>query len=113
MLKYAWVTDGSPRQRDAAEAAIAASAREYAGAWFPLQGRIGFESPELLERQMRLATDNAFIGPPEQIAEQITQLDEAGVDVVVLQITRDDVAVDFHGTMETIAERVLPAVGAR
>jgi alkanesulfonate monooxygenase SsuD/methylene tetrahydromethanopterin reductase-like flavin-dependent oxidoreductase (luciferase family) len=112
MLKYAWATDGSSRERDAARAVIAASAREYSGAWFPLQGRIGFQAPELLDRQLRMAADNAFIGPPSQIAEQVAELDQAGVDVVVLQITRDDVAVDHIGAMEAIAECVLPGVVA-
>jgi alkanesulfonate monooxygenase SsuD/methylene tetrahydromethanopterin reductase-like flavin-dependent oxidoreductase (luciferase family) len=107
MLKYAWATDGSARERDAARAVIAASAREYSGAWFPLQGRVGFQAPELLDRQLRMAADNAFIGRPGQIAEQVAELDQAGVDVVVLQMTRDDVAVDHIGAMEAIAERVL------
>jgi hypothetical protein len=55
-----------------------------------------------------MAADNAFIGPPGQIAEEVAELDQVGVDVVVLQITRDDVAVDHIGAMEAIAERVLP-----
>ena len=100
MLKYAWATDGSHRQLAQAKAAIATSAREYSGAWFPLRGRPGFESPELLDAQLRRATETAFIGPPEQIASDMNELSEAGVDLVVLQLMRDDIVVDYRRNME-------------
>jgi alkanesulfonate monooxygenase SsuD/methylene tetrahydromethanopterin reductase-like flavin-dependent oxidoreductase (luciferase family) len=103
MLKYAWVTDGSGRQREAAERLIAASALEYSGCWFELNGRSGFAEPELLARQLSLATANALIGTPDEIAEQIARLDAAGVDLVVLQVTRDDVSADHLETMEALA----------
>jgi alkanesulfonate monooxygenase SsuD/methylene tetrahydromethanopterin reductase-like flavin-dependent oxidoreductase (luciferase family) len=109
MLKYAWATDGSHRQLAQAKAVIATSAREYSGAWFPLRGRPGFESPELLDAQLRRATETAFIGPPEQIASDINELAEAGVDLVVLQLMRDDIVVDYRQNMAAIAESVLPA----
>lgn len=112
MLKYAWATDGSSRQRDAAERVIAASALEYSGSWFELNGRSGFEEPDLLARQLSLATDNALIGTPAQIAEEIARLDEAGVDLVVLQVTRDDVSADHRQTMEAIAGALFPTVAA-
>jgi alkanesulfonate monooxygenase SsuD/methylene tetrahydromethanopterin reductase-like flavin-dependent oxidoreductase (luciferase family) len=110
MLKYVWATDGSSRERELAGQVIAASSREYAGSWYPLRGSTGFQAPELLERQLRLAADTAFIGTPERIAEQLGQLASAGVDLVVLQLTRDDVEVDHRPNMEAIAEHVLPAI---
>jgi alkanesulfonate monooxygenase SsuD/methylene tetrahydromethanopterin reductase-like flavin-dependent oxidoreductase (luciferase family) len=113
MLKYAWATDGSAGERDRAGAIIAASAREYSGAWFPLRGQVGFEAPELLEEQLRLAADNAFIGPPEEIAERLRELEEIGIDIVVLQMTRDDVQIDYRANMEAIAEQVLPVIVSR
>jgi alkanesulfonate monooxygenase SsuD/methylene tetrahydromethanopterin reductase-like flavin-dependent oxidoreductase (luciferase family) len=113
MLKYVWATDGSDRETERAKAAIAASGREYSGAWFPLKGRPGFESPELLDRQLRLATDNAFIGPPEKIAADIRELEAVGVDLVVLQVMRDDIEVDYRGNMAELAEHVLSALAAR
>jgi len=109
MLKYAWVTDGSSRQREAAERLIAASALEYSGCWFELNGRSGFAEPELLARQLSLATANALIGTPGDIAEEIAQLDDAGVDLVVLQVTRDDVSADHLHTMEAIAGALFPS----
>jgi alkanesulfonate monooxygenase SsuD/methylene tetrahydromethanopterin reductase-like flavin-dependent oxidoreductase (luciferase family) len=112
MLKYAWATDGSSRARERAQAVIAASAREYSGAWFPLRGKIGFDAPDLLDGQLRLAADNALIGPADEIAEQVDEIRDAGVDIVVLQLTRDDVAADHRANMETIAAGVLPAIAA-
>jgi alkanesulfonate monooxygenase SsuD/methylene tetrahydromethanopterin reductase-like flavin-dependent oxidoreductase (luciferase family) len=109
MLKYAWATDGSAREREHAVAMIAASAREYSGAWFPLRGRPGFESPELLAKQLRLATDNALIGRPEEIALGVASLATVGVDLVVLQVTRDDVMVDHRANMADLADAVLSA----
>jgi alkanesulfonate monooxygenase SsuD/methylene tetrahydromethanopterin reductase-like flavin-dependent oxidoreductase (luciferase family) len=110
MLKYAWATDGSARARREAEASIAASAKEYSGAWFPLGGKSGFEAPERLEHQLRLAADNALIGSGTEIATSVRELAAAGVDVVVLQVTRDDLDVDYRANMEAIAEHVLPAL---
>jgi alkanesulfonate monooxygenase SsuD/methylene tetrahydromethanopterin reductase-like flavin-dependent oxidoreductase (luciferase family) len=112
MLKYAWVTDGSARELERAKELIAASAREYSGAWFPLGDAIGFQAPEQLDKQLRLMADNALIGTPESVAGGIRELGEIGVDVVVLQVTRDDVAVDHRRAMESIAERVLPDIAA-
>jgi alkanesulfonate monooxygenase SsuD/methylene tetrahydromethanopterin reductase-like flavin-dependent oxidoreductase (luciferase family) len=110
MLKYIAMTDGSDAARTGARETIARSAREYSGAWFPLRGRPGFESPHLLERQLGLATDNALIGPAEHVACGLRDLEEMGVDLVVLQVTRDDVVVDYRGAMRAVAEHVLPAV---
>jgi len=113
MLKYAWATDGTAAAAEAARSAIAASMREYSGAWFPLRGRPGFESPDLLDRQLHLAADNALIGTPEAIAAELADLQRAGVDLVVLQVTRDDVAIDHRANMEALAAVVRPAVADR
>ena len=110
MLKYAWATDGSDRERRRAQETIEASSREYSGAWFPLRGSIGFEAPELLERQLRLGSENAFIGPPSQIAAEIGDLEQAGVDLVVLQVVRDDVESDHRGQTERLAPELLDQV---
>jgi alkanesulfonate monooxygenase SsuD/methylene tetrahydromethanopterin reductase-like flavin-dependent oxidoreductase (luciferase family) len=112
MLKYAWATDGSERQREQARETIKRSAREYSGAWFPLRGRVGFEAPALLDGQLERAADTAFIGAPEQIAVQIRELKDIGVDLVVLQVTRDDVEIDHRPNLEAIAEHVVPALTA-
>src|SRR6202012_3074116 len=49
VMKYAWATDGSDREREWARRMLGTFTREYSGSWFPLKGRPGFEVPELLE----------------------------------------------------------------
>jgi alkanesulfonate monooxygenase SsuD/methylene tetrahydromethanopterin reductase-like flavin-dependent oxidoreductase (luciferase family) len=108
VMRYVWITDGSPGQRRWAEDMIDASIREYSGAWFPLQGHQGFEVPELLGRQLRRVKDAALIGTAGEIAANVHELQDVGADLVVLQITSDGVATDHRGTMELLAEHLAP-----
>jgi alkanesulfonate monooxygenase SsuD/methylene tetrahydromethanopterin reductase-like flavin-dependent oxidoreductase (luciferase family) len=110
VIKHAWATDGTPRQALEAGDAIAASIREYTGAWFPLKGQPAFEVPELLERQVRRAVDAGLIGPPEQLVADLRELEGAGIDLVVLQLTSDGVRVDHRANMSLIAAEVLPSL---
>jgi alkanesulfonate monooxygenase SsuD/methylene tetrahydromethanopterin reductase-like flavin-dependent oxidoreductase (luciferase family) len=112
MLKYVGVTNGSASAATQAAADIASSMREYSGAWFELDGQSGFQSPELLDRQFRLATDTALIGTSTEIMAGLNDIEQAGVDLVVLQITRDDVTVDHRDAMRALAT-VLPATARR
>jgi alkanesulfonate monooxygenase SsuD/methylene tetrahydromethanopterin reductase-like flavin-dependent oxidoreductase (luciferase family) len=109
MLKFAWATDGSAAEAERARDLVAASMREYSGSWFPLRGAIGFQAPDLLERQLQLASESALIGTPGSIAEGIAELEAIGVELVVLQVTRDDLTVDYRPNLEAIAEQLLPA----
>jgi len=113
VIKHTWATDGSAAAALAAGDAIAASIREYTGAWFPLKGQPAFEVPELLERQVRRAVDAGLIGPPEQLVAELRELEDAGVDLVVLQLTSDGLRVDHRANMTLIAAEVLPALEAR
>ncbi len=112
MMKYVWLTDGARSSRDQARRTIIASAREYTGAWFPLRGRIGFDAPDLLEQQLRRAADHALIGSAAEIAHELGELVSAGVDLVVLMVTRDDTGVDHRRQMAMIGEQVLPRVAS-
>src|SRR5690606_29181044 len=52
MLVDVWLTkDRTPQARDRALARFVTSYREYAGAWFQLQGSPGFTRPDLLDKQ--------------------------------------------------------------
>jgi alkanesulfonate monooxygenase SsuD/methylene tetrahydromethanopterin reductase-like flavin-dependent oxidoreductase (luciferase family) len=110
VMKYAWVTDGRDGARAWAHEALASFTREYAGAWFPLRGRPGFESPELLDMQMRRTADTALIGPVEQLIAQLRALAEAGVEQVVLHLVGDGRLPERHEALTLIAERVVPAL---
>jgi alkanesulfonate monooxygenase SsuD/methylene tetrahydromethanopterin reductase-like flavin-dependent oxidoreductase (luciferase family) len=107
--KYAWVTDGSERERDWAVDMLGRFTREYSGAWFPLKGQPGFEVPELLEGQMRRSADMALIGSPDELVVELQALADAGVELCVLYLIGDGRLPQLHDTMERLATGVLPA----
>jgi alkanesulfonate monooxygenase SsuD/methylene tetrahydromethanopterin reductase-like flavin-dependent oxidoreductase (luciferase family) len=108
VLKNAWVTDGSAAEAERMGALIASNTREYAGSWWMLQGRLGFEAPELLDRQMERAIETAFVGPAEAVAGSIRELAEIGVDLVVLHVSADFTRPLYRDNMRKIAADVLP-----
>jgi alkanesulfonate monooxygenase SsuD/methylene tetrahydromethanopterin reductase-like flavin-dependent oxidoreductase (luciferase family) len=110
MMRHAWLTDGSKSAAMRAATAIAASIREYTGAWFRLRERPGFEVPELLDRQVQRAVDNALIGSPQQLIERMREFEAAGVSLTVLQLTSDGQRVAHRDNMAAIAAEVLPSV---
>ena len=112
ILKYGWVADAA-EDRARAAATHASITREYTGAWFPLQGRPGFESPELVDAQVARAIDTALIGTPEEVVGELRELAEAGVDLVVLHLMGDARAPRTRETIDLIAERVLPHTAGR
>ncbi len=112
VMRYVKATDGTMRARHVAREEIGRTIREYTGAWFPLQGRTGFDAPKLLAEQLTRASDNALIGPPEQLITALAELAELGVDLVVLITTRDDLAFEHRDQMTILGEHVLPKVSA-
>jgi alkanesulfonate monooxygenase SsuD/methylene tetrahydromethanopterin reductase-like flavin-dependent oxidoreductase (luciferase family) len=110
IMKYAWVTDGSEAELARAVEVNRLFTREYTGAWFPLQGRPGFESPELLDKQARRAVDTGLFGSAEQITEQLLAFAGLGVDMVVLHLVGDGRRPEQHAAMERIAAELLPVL---
>jgi alkanesulfonate monooxygenase SsuD/methylene tetrahydromethanopterin reductase-like flavin-dependent oxidoreductase (luciferase family) len=109
VMKYTWATDGSREERDWAVGMLGSFTREYSGAWFPLKGRPGFESPELLEGQMRRAAETALIGPPAQLVDELGGLAAAGAELCVLHLVGDGRLPQRHDVMARISTGVLPA----
>jgi alkanesulfonate monooxygenase SsuD/methylene tetrahydromethanopterin reductase-like flavin-dependent oxidoreductase (luciferase family) len=110
VLKDAWITDGSAARERSMRAAIGRHVREYGGAWWLLQGRLGFDVPELLDRQVRRSEDAALVGPPDAIAQELRALDEIGVDLVVLQVANDFTRGGERENMTRIATEIVPAL---
>jgi alkanesulfonate monooxygenase SsuD/methylene tetrahydromethanopterin reductase-like flavin-dependent oxidoreductase (luciferase family) len=108
VLKNAWVTDGSTAEQRRMGELIASSTREYAGSWWLLQGGLGFEAPDLLDKQMERAIETAVVGPPEVVAGSIRELAAIGVDLVVLHVSADFTRPAYRENMRTIAADVLP-----
>ena len=110
VMKYAWATDGSKREREWAVKMLGTFTREYSGAWFPLQGQPGFDMPELLEAQMRRSADTALIGSPDEILAQMRELAAAGAELCVLHLVGDGRLPEVRATMARISEHVLPGL---
>jgi alkanesulfonate monooxygenase SsuD/methylene tetrahydromethanopterin reductase-like flavin-dependent oxidoreductase (luciferase family) len=113
VMKYAWVTDGSELERRRAAEALATWTREYAGSWFPLRGRPGFEAPDLLDNQVGRSVDTALIGSPTELSGRLRELEMLGADMCVLHLIGDAREPDHREVMAVIAEQVLPSVQAR
>lgn len=111
-MKYAWPTDGTASGRRRAEDMLATWTREYAGAWFPLRGRPGFASPDLLDGQMDRSARTALIGSPAELAEQLAELEAAGAELCVVHLVGDGRMSGRGWAMESIAEHVLPGLTA-
>lgn len=110
VIKDAWITDGTAVRERSARAGIGHHVREYGGAWWLLQGRLGFDVPELLDRQVQRSEDAAWVGPPEAIAADLRGLEELGVDLVVLQVANDFTRGGHRQNMTRIATEVVPAL---
>jgi alkanesulfonate monooxygenase SsuD/methylene tetrahydromethanopterin reductase-like flavin-dependent oxidoreductase (luciferase family) len=108
LMKYTWVTDGTPQDLDRAAEINRLFTREYTGAWFPLKGRPGFESRELLDAQSRRTVETGLFGPPDDIVAELEAYAGLGVDLVVLHLAGDGRRATRHEAMARIAEQVVP-----
>ena len=67
------------------------------------QGKPAFEVPEALERQMMRVTDSALIGSPDEVADGLRALLEAGVEFLCLRINLD---ISTHAELQEQVHRV-------
>jgi alkanesulfonate monooxygenase SsuD/methylene tetrahydromethanopterin reductase-like flavin-dependent oxidoreductase (luciferase family) len=110
MLKLAWITDGTSTDAARARSQLSEHAREYAGSWWRMGGRLGFDAPELLDKQMARNGETAIIGRPEAVAAALRDLGELGVDLVVLHVAPHDVQPAYREAMARVAEEVVPVL---
>lgn len=94
-------------------AALAQHFREEIGAWWALDGELGFARPELLARQLDRIDGSAVVGAPDVVAGRLTELFEAGAELLLLRV-----AYDFadrralHAQLERLAGDVAPRLTA-
>ncbi|MFC5748458.1 LLM class flavin-dependent oxidoreductase [Actinomadura rugatobispora] len=109
MLVDVWVTsDGTQESRDRVLDRLVTHYREYAGAWFRLQGSPGFTRPDLLDRQSRRTRRAAVVGDPEQVTESLLALRAAGVDTFLMQVRGDFPRPAYRRVMNELANTVIP-----
>jgi alkanesulfonate monooxygenase SsuD/methylene tetrahydromethanopterin reductase-like flavin-dependent oxidoreductase (luciferase family) len=106
VLKDVWLT--TPGEDEAAaRLRLTDQVREYAGSWWLLRGSLGFDVPDLLEAQMKRSQETALVGPPDAIRSGIAELEEAGVDLVVLQVRLDANRGAYREQLRGLAAEVL------
>jgi hypothetical protein len=110
MLANAWVTEGSAAEARVARDRVRAQAREYGGAWWRLDGRVGFDAPDLLDAQMARNEATAVVGPPDVLVAHLRDLETLGVDLVVLHVASEESRPAHRDAMARIAHDVLPGL---
>jgi alkanesulfonate monooxygenase SsuD/methylene tetrahydromethanopterin reductase-like flavin-dependent oxidoreductase (luciferase family) len=89
--------------------------REEAGSWWVLKGTPAFQAPEALDKQMARIVDSAVIGGPEEAAERLAALLDAGADFLMLRINFDmvedaELREQLHRIAETLPRHLAGAV---
>ncbi|MCW3062985.1 MAG: hypothetical protein JWN32_157 [Solirubrobacterales bacterium] len=77
---------------------------EEAG-WWVLKGRPAFEAPDALDAQMDRIVGSALIGSPDEVAQRLRELLEAGAEFLCLRINFDMVEhAELQEQMHRVAE---------
>lgn len=109
MLVDVWVTsDDQEQARDRVLDRLVTHYREYAGAWFMLQGEPAFTRPDLLDKQSARTRRAAVVGTAAQVTEGLLALRAAGVDTFLLQVRSDVPTASYQRVMHAIAAEVMP-----
>lgn len=112
VMRDVWVEPDAARA-ERVRARLLRHYREEAGAWWQLQGRLGFSAPELLERQLGRVVDCALVGGPEHVADGLQALLDGGADLIVIRPVFDFVErAELHEQLERIAADVAPRIGS-
>src|SRR5581483_3206153 len=100
----------SPGEDEAAtRRRLSEQTREYAGAWWRLQGKLGFDAPELLDAQMLRSEETALVGPSEAFVDCIAELASIGLDLPEPLGERAVEAERLGFDLGWIDERAVPA----
>lgn len=110
VLKNVAVTDGGAAEERAIRNAIGRGSREYGGSWWSLRGSLGFAVPELLDEQVMQAADTALVGSSARVVDELHELEQIGIDLVVLHVAADFARPGYREMMTTIAADVLPEI---
>lgn len=112
MLKDVWVDADGARAREWFLPRLREHYLEEAGAWWVLKGdQHGFGRPEELEAQVDRVVESAIVGDPDEVGEQLRELDQQGIEHVVARMVFDFVGPrERDGALELFADTVLKAV---
>lgn len=110
IVKDTWVDADGEGARATLHAALTTGTREYGRAWWVFKNAFtGSDRPDLVEAQIGRSHEASIAGTPQEVAADLAQLHDAGVDVVCLQVNRAATAARVHEAMHLLADQVLPA----
>lgn len=113
-LRDLWV-EGNPAKAKSFRQRFAHHFHEEAGSWWILKGRPAFESPQALARQMGRIVGSALIGSPQEVAEGMRALLQAGAEFFTLRINFDmasdsELREQLHQIAETLPPLLIDAI---
>ncbi|HTU28305.1 MAG TPA: LLM class flavin-dependent oxidoreductase [Solirubrobacteraceae bacterium] len=87
VLRDVWI-ENDPQRARSIHSRFVNNFREEAG-WWILKGKPAYEAPDALERQMARVADASLMGTPDEVAEGLRALLEAGAHFLCLRINFD------------------------
>jgi len=112
-MRDLWIESDPARAREL-RVRFADTFREEAG-WWVLKGRPAFEVPDALERQMARVADSALIGSPDEVAQGLRAVLEAGAEFLCLRINLDlsghsELREQMHRVAQELPPRLADAI---
>jgi alkanesulfonate monooxygenase SsuD/methylene tetrahydromethanopterin reductase-like flavin-dependent oxidoreductase (luciferase family) len=87
--------------------------REEIGSWWALKGGVGFKAGEEVDRQLGYNERGAIVGSPEEVAQGLSDLFEAGVTHIAVRLQYDFVErAAAHEQIARVAHEVAPLLTA-
>lgn len=112
MMIDVWLDDDGDCAREFFIPRLRTHYKEYAGAWWQIKGRPGFEVPDSLERQMDRSAAAMVVGNVDEVTARLVELAEVGIDVFGLQIQSDVTRDRWRDVAANLAKRVVPTLKA-
>jgi alkanesulfonate monooxygenase SsuD/methylene tetrahydromethanopterin reductase-like flavin-dependent oxidoreductase (luciferase family) len=107
-LRELWITDDPKKARRHVDR-VAMHMTEEVGSWFALKDSFGFQAPDQIERQVGRSMEAVAAGTPEQVAEALRLVLDAGIDYLALRFVFEFVeSSQLHEQLHRLAEEVVP-----
>jgi alkanesulfonate monooxygenase SsuD/methylene tetrahydromethanopterin reductase-like flavin-dependent oxidoreductase (luciferase family) len=112
MLRDVFVAS-DPREAAAFRERLRIHYREEIGSWWALKGGVGFQAGEEVDRQLGYNDRGAIVGSPEEVAQGLADLFEAGVTHIAVRLKYDFVErAVVHDQIARVAQEVAPLLTA-
>jgi alkanesulfonate monooxygenase SsuD/methylene tetrahydromethanopterin reductase-like flavin-dependent oxidoreductase (luciferase family) len=107
-IRELWITD-DPDAAARHKERVGLHMTEEVGSWFALKDSFGFAAAEQVERQVGRSLESVAAGTPEQVAEALRVVLDAGVEYLALRLVFEFVeSARLHEQLHRLAEEVVP-----